>query len=116
MKEEALKHFRQGKGYNCAQTVYYSQIKHGAVCEKTMEELGQAGGGRAPDGLCGALYAAKLHLPEERKIEIRTQFEEVGGSVRCRDIRKARKMSCHDCVAEAADFLEKNLGEKMDGK
>ena len=115
MREKALKHFRQGKGYNCAQTVYNSQRKHGSVCEKTLAELGLAGGGRAPDGLCGALYAAKLHLPEERKAEIRAQFEESGGSVRCREIRKARKMSCQDCVAEAADFLEQNLGETIDG-
>ena len=115
MREKALRHFRQGKGYNCAQTVYNSQRKHGPVDETKLFELGGAGGGRAPDGLCGALYAAKLNLPSERKAEIRARFEAVGGSVRCREIRKARQLSCQDCVAEAADYLEKNLGEKVDG-
>ncbi|MBN2703138.1 MAG: C_GCAxxG_C_C family protein [Pontiellaceae bacterium] len=112
MKRRALDHFRGPERYNCAQSVYCSLEKHQEVPAEKVNELAAAGSGRAPDGLCGALYAAKLVLSEDRKAELRGWFEENGGSVRCREIRKVRKMSCRDCVAAAADFVDRYFEEE----
>ncbi|MBN2686265.1 MAG: C_GCAxxG_C_C family protein [Pontiellaceae bacterium] len=109
MKRRALDHFRGPERYNCAQSVYRSLEKHQEVPAEKVSALASAGSGRAPEGLCGALYAAKLVLSEDRKTELRGWFEENGGSIHCREIRKARKMSCRDCVAVAADFVDRNL-------
>ena len=49
--EIALSQFR--KPYNCAQTVY-AAFKGGDA--EGLEELSKCGGGKAPEGLCGALY------------------------------------------------------------
>lgn len=51
--EIALSKFR--KPYNCAQTVY-AAFKGGDA--EGLEELSKCGGGKAPEGLCGALYSA----------------------------------------------------------
>ena len=117
MKESDLTYFRGPERFNCAQSVYRSLEKLREIEEEKSEELATAGSGRAPDGMCGALYAAKQMLPAEQKAELRSWFEQNGGSVRCREIRQARKLSCRDCVAAAADYVERNLtGAELSGR
>lgn len=114
MKTRALEHFRGTERHNCAQAVYRSLEKHRAIDPDTLHELAAAGSGRAPNGLCGALYAAKKLLPPEHKTELRAWFEQNAGSVQCRDIRRARRLSCRDCVAAAADFIERALSAEIE--
>ena len=65
------------------------------------------GGGRAEDGLCGALYAAKtlLNDPEKPKL-LNKEFSKKAGSVKCREILKLKKLPCADCVDLAARIVD----------
>lgn len=109
MKERALHFFHGAERDNCAQAVHRSLSKYSRHEEEKIRELAAAGGGRAPEGLCGALYAAKQVLPAERRAQLREMFEQNAGAVQCREIRRGRRMSCRDCVATAAGYVEEHL-------
>jgi hypothetical protein len=109
MKERAIEYFHGAERDNCAQAVHRSLNKFNRDQAHTICELAGAGGGRAPGGLCGALYAAKQVLPEDRKAELRAYFEKHAGAVHCREIRRASRMSCRECVAAAAGYVEEHL-------
>ena len=82
---------------NCSQSVL-------ALCgiEDRMEEFAEFGGGRAPGGLCGALYAALQLVPEERRGALRRAFAAEAGAEKCLDIKRGAGTSCQMCVAIAA--------------
>jgi hypothetical protein len=62
MKEHALKVFRQPpERLNCAQAVLHAWREVAGDTSIALADLKPFGGGRAPDGLCGALRAAKVH-------------------------------------------------------
>jgi len=87
------------KTHNCAQSVAEGCDRHDLV-----ETLKTCGGGRAPEGLCGALYAALLINPQERHSAIREAFDKAAGSKYCNEIRTARTTSCARCVEIAAEL------------
>ena len=96
-KNDALTYFKAvPKLHNCAQSV-----AAGAGREDLVTELAACGGGRAPEGLCGALYAALAIVPEAKRADVRRRFEEAVGNVACRDIKAVNKTPCLDCVATA---------------
>ena len=106
MKEIALKVFRQPPDrLNCAQSVLYAWREVFGDTAMTVADLKPFGAGRASDGLCGALYAACLLVPS-REEELKAAFAARLGSLHCKEIRAAKKHSCADCVAEAAELLE----------
>jgi hypothetical protein len=106
MKEIALKVFRQPPDrLNCAQSVLYAWREVFGETAITIAELKPFGAGRAPAGLCGAVYAA-CQLAPQRADELKAAFAARVGSLYCKEIRAARKHSCADCVAEAAELLE----------
>ena len=110
MKEEALKQYHGPLGYSCAQAVMKSAEKHLPIEEEKLVELRKAGGGRARDGLCGALYAAKeLMQNESCKENAREHFIQNAGSLKCREIRRDGQMSCQECVATAAELAETSI-------
>ncbi len=112
MKARALKHFHGAERYNCAQAVLKSSEKHQAVAPAELDEFRNYGGGRAKDGLCGALFAAEHTMNDEApKTEARAFFKKNAGSIRCREIRSAGRMSCRDCVAAAAELAEPHVKE-----
>jgi hypothetical protein len=105
MKELALKVFRQPPDrLNCAQSVLHAWQEVFGNTSITVAELKPFGAGRASDGLCGALYAACLLAPD-RAEALKAAFATRLGSLHCKEIRAAKKHSCADCVAEAADLL-----------
>jgi hypothetical protein len=65
------------------------------------------GGGRAEDGLCGALYAAKtlLNAPKKTKL-LNKEFFKKAGTVKFRGILKHKKLPCADCVDLAAQIVD----------
>ena len=89
--------------YNCAQSV-----AAGAGREDLTSDFAAMGGGRAPDGLCGALYAALQLLPEEKQEAAREAFQAKAGSLYCREIKSGTGFSCAECV-ELAEKLVKDL-------
>ena len=105
MKELALKVFRQPPDrLNCAQSVLYAWREVFGDTAITVADLKPFGAGRAPDGLCGALYAACLLAPS-RAEELKAAFAARLGSLYCKEIRAAKKHPCAECVAEAAELL-----------
>ena len=99
---EALSKFR--KPYNCAQTVYAAFNPDDA---DDIANLSACGGGRAPEGRCGALYAATKLRPEAADA-IRAEFAQATGSEFCREIKTVHKTPCEKCVSTAC-FLAENF-------
>jgi hypothetical protein len=110
MKEKALSRFhRQPEPLNCAQAVAFGYQQVTGDSKLSIAELKAFGGGRAPEGLCGALYTACLIAPA-KSAELKQRFSEATGSVFCRELKQGSKTPCEKCVAEAADLLESELG------
>lgn len=100
--EKARNHFLGKNGHrrlNCAQAV----LAAFDVEPELIDENRRAGGGNAPEGWCGAAYGAALLLKDESKVE--EFFTEHAGSVKCREIRKEGKLSCPECVNQAAQLV-----------
>lgn len=107
------KEFHAGKRGNCAMSVAYGYAraagKPEAEAVETAEMFRNFGGGRAPDGQCGALYAAKMMQPDHA--EAIEEFFKRGaqGCTKCKEIRPAAVIPCNRCVelaGEALDFLK----------
>ncbi len=94
-----------GHPYNCAQAVAL-----GNGHEELAEELSRCGGGRAPEGLCGALHAALLLAPPETRQALKEAFLKEVGALTCREIKGGTGTPCLQCVETAAALLEKAQG------
>lgn len=90
------------KQHNCAQAV-----AAGAGREDLVSNLSASGGGRAPEGLCGALYAALQLVREENQEQLKQDFAAAAGALTCREIKNNSKYPCSECVRTAADLVEK---------
>lgn len=102
MKDKALEFFTAvPRLHNCAQAVACG-CGH---CE-LKDQLASCGGGRAPEGVCGALYAAGLVVGEENREKVYQDFISENGSSLCREL-KANSVPCPKCVETAAALAEK---------
>lgn len=98
--QKALSTFRQPPcSYNCAQTVCAAFGR-----EDLLEEMKLCGGGRAPEGTCGALYAAMVLAPN-RAEALSAAFRQANGSTFCRELKGTHRVPCQTCVATAAQLL-----------
>jgi hypothetical protein len=115
MKNHALEHFRRPpERLNCAQSVLYAYHRVSGETAIPLLDMKAVGGGRAPGGLCGALYAACTITPEKAE-SLKNRFAEKTGSVVCREMREANQHPCEVCVSEAAQLLEHELGLNNSG-
>ncbi|MCL1919514.1 MAG: hypothetical protein FWG50_00320 [Kiritimatiellaeota bacterium] len=87
------------KTHNCAQAV-----AAGCGREDLLEPLKANGGGRSPEGRCGALHVALLLSPAERHAAIKATFREQAGSEFCKEIRSMGKTPCARCVEIGAEL------------
>ena len=89
------------KLHNCAQAV---------VCGFGREDLNEAmklcGGGKAPGGMCGALFGALQLTAEEKHDKIKQAFACRCLAETCREIKSAGT-PCIECVKIAASLVEK---------
>lgn len=92
-------------GHNCAQAIAY-QFKNLYDDEQIVEKLAAFGGGRAPQGLCGALYAAQLACPAH-KTEVEEAFYKAAGASTCREIKQMVHTPCLRCLEIAEMIVEK---------
>ena len=117
MKEQALKVFRQPpERLNCAQSVLYAWHEVSGDTSIALADLKPFGGGRAPDGLCGALHAACLVAPD-RAEALKQNFAARLGSIYCKELRAAKVHPCESCVTQATDLLELHsaqIGRSLD--
>ena len=107
------KEFHAAKRGNCAMSVAYGNAratgKSEAEAVASAEMFRNFGGGKAPNGQCGALYAAKMMQPDHA--EAIEDFFKRGaqGFTRCKEIRPNKVIPCNRCVelaGEALDFLQ----------
>ena len=91
---------------NCAQSVFIGfQKKHG-VSDEVIVDAKAFGGGRADEGMCGALFAAVSMIKDGAiKEQIVADFVKKAGSEKCREIRKIDKLKCDQCVELAANLM-----------
>lgn len=102
-KKKALKYY-EGK-YNCAQSI----LKAFGDSDELVDQCAKCGGGRAKDGLCGALYAGTLLLEDDphKQEELTAYFVKKATSTKCKEVRKAKVLTCGKCIERVAKFLEK---------
>ncbi len=110
MKNEARLYYSQRRG-NCAQSVVHAWKSKNPKSPHEPEQFAACGGGRAPEGVCGALHAGCVVAGEAHAAGIRKKFaEKTGGHHTCRAIRAAKAMPCADCVTLAAELVEQHTG------
>ncbi len=92
--------------HNCAQAVAYKYAALlGISPEEALDRFAGCAAGRAPGGLCGALFAAKTLLPDKAD-EIETRFKAAtNGHLTCSDIKMVSGTPCPVCV----DTIDKIL-------
>lgn len=111
-KEKARAHFLGQPGHkklNCGQTIVHAFQDKFSLSDEMVAQFARYGGGNAPEGHCGAFYAAKVILesrhPEKLK-DCQKTFIDQAHSTKCQEIRSSRKLSCLGCVEKAAESLE----------
>lgn len=111
---EISKQFHAEHRGNCAMSVAYGYAratgKSEAEAVDAAETFRAFGGGKAPNGSCGALYAAKMMQPDHA--DAIEDFFKRGAQnfTKCSEIRPNKVIPCNRCVelaGEALDFLEK---------
>lgn len=111
-RPDALEHFHGKSRYNCAQAVLKAYAPLVGLEDACLERFVHFGSGKAPEGECGALFAAKSVFQDHAvKQEIENDFIRAAGNKRCRDIRKAKTFTCRQCVQTAADAVFVRLGD-----
>jgi len=93
---------------NCAQAILKGFQKEFNITDQEIEEYRAWGGGRAKDGICGALFSAEGLLRRIGKPGITEEFNALAGDISCLDIKKA-KFPCKYCVQIADALLEKKI-------
>lgn len=105
MITHALEHFRRPpRMLNCAQSVLYAYQKMHGSGAVTVEEMKAFGGGRAPGGLCGALYAACIVEPAKAEL-LKERFAAETGSIYCKELKTSHQ-ACAACVTTGARILQ----------
>ena len=108
MKTTALQVFHQPpERLNCAQSVIQAYRSVSGDEAHQLEEFKKLGAGRAPEGVCGALFAA-CQVGEKHAATLPRRFKARAGSIHCREL-KGQSVSCKTCVETAAELLEESL-------
>ncbi len=94
---------------NCAESIVDAFQEKFPLPVEDRDLFLSCGGGRAPGGICGSLFAAKTLLGKHRPdklAECERALEAQAGSVKCREIRALKKLSCVGCVEKIAEFMD----------
>ena len=103
--ERAINAYKKER-LNCAQSVLRAFQPHPKITDEDILHARQHGGGRAEEGLCGALYAAlRLTDDPETNQRMRGEFVIKAGSDKCREIRRSARIPCVECVRLATSLL-----------
>jgi len=93
---------------NCAQAVLRGFQKGFDITDREIEEYRAWGGGRAQEGICGALFSAERLLLQAGKPGITEEFNKIAGETHCLEI-KAMNFPCIECVRLADELVEKQM-------
>ena len=113
--------------HNCAQAIICTYADLVGIDEETGRNLGNAfGSGMGNmEGTCGALVGAGITLGMFTKDRAKSmkgmkqmmnQFQQRNGATQCKLLKgggtKVVLRECPDCVGDAAEFLEEQLGKE----
>jgi hypothetical protein len=111
-KEKAKLHYSGKEGHkklNCAQAIIAAFHDVFDIPAQDVDSFASLGGGRSPEGRCGALHAAHYLISKKdpsKIVQLEQEFLEAAGSLKCKEIRGMRKLTCLGCVETAADILQ----------
>lgn len=88
--------------HNCAQAV-----AAGFDREDLTAGLASCGSGHAPEGMCGALYAALQIVPEACRARARQDFIDFAGADTCFTLKMRNRVSCIRCVEKASELVQR---------
>lgn len=104
--DKAKELFHGKEGYNCAQAILAAFKDKYNIDQEIIDAHKKYGGGRAEDNTCGAIYALKEIIKDEKEyLDLRNDFAKIAGSHQCKPIRKSKSLSCKECVVEVAKIL-----------
>ena len=112
-KQTAKNHFLGQVGcskLNCGQSIIKAYHDKFAVSADAVERFAAFAAGQAPQGECGAYYAARYLLSKAHHHKIAplaADFMKLAGSLKCKEIRRQHKLTCLGCVEKAAELLER---------
>ena len=104
----------QQEGYgklNCAQAIAEAfREEYGFITKETVKAFKKKGYGRAPNGECGMLFAAKYIFkkngqPDKAK-EFQKHFIEFAGTTLCKELKKKKIPFCAHCINNTAKFID----------
>ncbi|MBO7082573.1 MAG: C_GCAxxG_C_C family protein [Bacteroidales bacterium] len=113
---------KKQSGYNCAQAVLCAYVDIAGIDEESAIRLAApfgAGMGNM-EGTCGAITGAGLVLglsggSTKQMRQIMNKFQERNGATQCKLLKGVGTgkvlRECNDCVADAAEFLEEQIGK-----
>lgn len=102
MQKKAVDFYHKKEHYNCAQSIIAA---YGDKDE--IDSYLPFGGGRAPENICGALFAGMNILGEADSSAIMDYFVLKAGTAKCREL-KANKFPCLDCVKIVDEWFLQN--------
>lgn len=112
MRKKSEEYFHvKPENFNCAQAVLKGFQKEFGINDQTIEEFRAWGGGRAQDGICGALFTAEYLLGEEEKALLRDEFKAEMGTISCRELKQNKK-ACVACVRLADNLVQNRVEER----
>lgn len=119
MSTDPLIYFRQLPGrWNCAQSILLAWKDEFSVEDSEIETFSKYGGGRAPDNICGALFASNYLIKKKGGADILSDFEKKLGFTTCQKF--CEKRGCDYCVltgnALVSKFVKSNVVASSDLK
>lgn len=94
--------------WNCAQAIHKSFQKQTQLSDEEIERLFRPmGGGRAPQGMCGAIYAVRNLVGEDSPLaeQLTEAFVLRTGGLTCRELKGREHRPCSWLVNEAEEIL-----------
>lgn len=98
---------------NCAQAILKGFQKEFSISDQEIEKFRAWGGGRAKDGVCGALFAAEQLLSRIGKQSVIEEFRKNAGGILCSDI-KEKQFTCAEYVRMADELVQMNIFNNND--
>jgi hypothetical protein len=104
---------KEYKRLNCAQAVAEAfRQEYDFLTEKTVKEFKKMGHGKAPNGECGMLFAAKYIFEKngrpDKAQEFEKHFREFAGTTKCKELIKKKIPFCAHCINRTATFIDQN--------
>jgi hypothetical protein len=117
--EQSKKYYLGQDGYkkmNCTQAILYGFKGEINKDNLNIESFSNYRHGKAPQGECGAFYTTKTILENNNHKDKLKEFEQYflnkAGSLKCKEIRASKSLTCLGCIEKSSEFLNTCLNKK----